>query len=78
MSCGGIRIDGLNNFNVKPRQIPIKLALNAAGQTSCRRRTDRAEQQPATHRFPESQLRTVFVKLFEAKRIQEFSQAWVI
>ena len=71
----GIVLIDLHQLNVKNNQT-IQISDTEYRATSCQRRTEPAEQQPATSNFPNQMIEQINIAL-EQKRSGNFS-AWVI
>ena len=70
----GIVLIDLHQLNVKQLQT-IQISDTEYGATSCQRRTEPAEQQPATSAFPQQMIEQI--NALEQKGSKNFS-AWVI
>ena len=73
--CDGIVLIDLHQLNVKQLQT-TKSATPNTGQISCQRRTEPAEQQPATSAFPNQMIEQINIAL--EQRQSGNSSAWVI
>ena len=70
------RDSDLHQLNVKSNHQTIQISDTEYGATSCQRRTEPAEQQPATSAFPNQMIEQINIAL-EQKGSGNFS-AWVI